>query len=272
MSYFLTSDNVKIYYNQVGSGKAIILIHGWSCSHLHFNNQIEELSKNFKVIYYDLRGHGISEIPDYGLTMPRLAIDLKELLEHLSLKDVTLVGWSMGTSIIFDYISQFGCEKLHKLCLIDMTPKVITDDTWNYRSYGNFSCEDNFNKIVRMSGDWNKFSQYFTPALFSKSGGTDEKLLNWALNEMLKSSPNAMVRIWISMTSKNYLNVLKNISIPTLIIYGEESALYPPENSEYMNREIPKSTVIPFPKCGHALFLEKPEMFNNKLTKFIIKG
>jgi pimeloyl-ACP methyl ester carboxylesterase len=269
MSYFLTSDNVKIYYDQVGSGKPVILIHGWSCSHLHFNNQIKELSKSFKVIYYDLRGHGISEIPDYGLTMPRLANDLKELIEHLALKDVTLVGWSMGTSIIFDYISQFGCDNLHKLCLIDMTPKIITDDIWNYNSYGNFSCEDNFKKIVRMNEDWNKLVQYFVPAMFAKSGYTDEKLINWALNEMLKSSPNAMIRIWISMTSKNYLHILKKISIPTLITCGEESVLYPPENSEYMNKEIPESKLLSFPKCGHALFLEEPEMFNDELTKFI---
>ena len=269
MPYFLTSDNVKLYYNHVGSGNPVILIHGWSCNHLFFNNQIQELSKNFKVIYYDLRGHGISEIPDYGLNISRFAMDLKELIDLLNLKNVTLVGWSMGASIIFDYISQFGCENLHKLCLIDMTPKVITDANWNYISYGNFSCESNFNKIVNMNKDWVKFCKYFIPALFAKSGCTDKKVLNWAIGEALKSSSNVMIRMWISMSSKDYLPVLKNILISTLITYGEESIFYPPENSEYMHKEIVDSNLLPFPKCGHALFIENPQMFNEELTKFI---
>lgn len=271
MPYFETSDYVKLFYNQAGEGKPVILIHGWSCSHLHFKNQIEELSTSFQVTYFDLRGHGLSEVPDYGLTIKRFAKDLKELIEYLKLEDVTLVGWSMGTSIIFEYIRQFGCNNLYKLCLIDMTPKVITDENWNYKSYGNFSCEDNFKKIVKMSADWNKFLQYFVPAMFAKSGGTDEILIKLVLNEMMKNSPSAMVRIWISMSDNNYLNVLKDISIPTLITYGEESVLYPPENSEFMSKEIRDSKLLSFHKCGHALFLEKPEMFNKELSEFINK-
>lgn len=271
MPYFLTSDNVRLYYNCIGSGAPIILLHGWACNHQFFNNQIQELSKNFKVVYYDLRGHGSSEVTDYGLNLTRFAIDLKELIDFLALKDVTLVGWSMGTSIIFDYINQFGCENLYNLCLIDMTPKVVTDSNWNYKSYGNFNCESNFNKIVSMSDNWIKFCKYFIPALFAKLGCTDEEVLNWTINEARKSNPNVMIRMWISMSSKNYLPVLKKISIPTLITYGEESIFYPPENSEYMHKEIENSQLLPFPKCGHALFMENSEIFNKELTKFINK-
>lgn len=269
MSYFLTSDNVKMYYGEKGTGKPVVLIHGWSCSHLHFEKQIEELSKKFKVVYYDLRGHGLSEVPDYGLTLPRFAQDLKELIDHLNLKDVTLVGWSMGTSIIFDYVSQFGCNNIYKLCLIDMSPKLITDDNWKYGLYGKYSYEDNLNLLVELNADWNKFAGAFIPAIFAKSGCRDDKILNWAFEQAYKNSPDVMVRMWVSMSAKNYLSVLKDITVPTLITYGAESCLYPAENSEYLHKNIVKSKLVPFPKCGHYLFGEKPDMFNEELTKFI---
>lgn len=269
MSYFLTSDNVKMYYDESGSGKPVILIHGWSCSHLHFKSQIEELSKNFRVIHYDLRGHGLSEVPDYGFTLPRFAKDLKELIEHLNLKDVTLVGWSMGTSIIFDYVSQFSCDNLHKLCLIDMSPKLMTDDSWKYGLYGKFSNDDNLNTMVDLNADWNKFAEAFIPAIFAKSGCKDKAMLDWAFEQALKNSPNVMIRMWVSMSTKDYLPILSNISVPTLITYGAESFLYPAENSEYMASKIPNSKLLPFPKCGHALFMENSEMFNEELKSFI---
>ncbi|QGU94565.1 alpha/beta fold hydrolase [Clostridium bovifaecis] len=269
MSYFLTSDNTKIFYNEAGNGRPVVLIHGWSCSHLHFQNQINELSRNYRVIYYDLRGHGISEVTDYGLTLPRFAQDLKELIEHLNLKDVTLVGWSMGTSIIFDYVKQFGCANLYKLCLIDMAPKIITDETWKYGLYDGFSYEDNLNTMVDLNANWHKFAEGFIPAIFAKSGCRDKNILDWAFEQAFKNSPHVMIRMWVSMSSQNYLPVLSKITVPTLITYGAESFLYSNKNSEYMNREIPNSRLVSFPRCGHALFMEKPEMFNEELIKFI---
>ncbi|SKC82990.1 alpha/beta fold hydrolase [Maledivibacter halophilus] len=269
MSYFLTSDNVKLYYEEHGEGKPLILIHGWSCSHRFFKFQIAELAKYYRVIAYDLRGHGISEVPEFGINIPRYAEDLKDLITHLSLKDVSLVGWSMGTTIIFEYIKQFGCDNLSKLCFIDMTPKLITDESWTYGLYGDFSQGLNHETLDIMNKSWSEFCKGFIPAIFATSGCKDKELLDWAFKEALKNSENIMVRMWISMSYENYLDLLPKISVPVLITYGAESALYSPENSEYMGKKIPNSKVLPFPVCGHCLHLEKPEMFNEELLKFL---
>lgn len=269
MSFFLTSDNVKLYYQVQGEGKPVVLIHGWSCSHEHFKNQIDELAKKYQVVAYDLRGHGLSEVPDYGLNIPRFAQDLKELIAFLNLKTVSLVGWSMGTTIIFEYLKQFGQTNLDKLCFIDMTPRIVTDGSWKNGLYGEFPMEANVETLVALNEDWKAFAEGFIPAIFAKSGARDKALEAWALEQAFKNSPNVMTRMWISMSTRNYVDLVPTITLPTLITYGAESCLYTPENSEYMGKKMPNAKVLPFPKCGHALMLEEPKRFTDALISFL---
>lgn len=72
MAYFLTDDNTKIYYEIEGEGKPIVFTHGWTCNHGFFKKQVSKLTEKYKVITYDLRGHGDSERPENGLTMEDL--------------------------------------------------------------------------------------------------------------------------------------------------------------------------------------------------------
>ncbi|WP_446898335.1 alpha/beta fold hydrolase [Clostridium sp. LBM24168] len=270
MSYFLTDDNTKLYYEVAGEGeKTIVFIHGWSASHLFFKKQIPVLSKTYKVVGYDLRGHGLSEESKDGYNLPQYAQDLKNLIDHLKLKNVVLVGWSMGTHIIFEYIKQFGCSSLYKIVLIDMTAKLITDDNYKDGLYGKFTHEDNLNTLEAMNTNWKAFADVFTPAIFAKSGCKDKEELDWTYKEEYKNSPTVMTRMWVSMSIQDYRDVLDKIDIPTLITFGEESCLYMPENSEYLNKMIKGSKKVGFPGCGHSLILEDPDKFNREVENFI---
>ena len=133
MPYFRTNDHVELYFEEQGEGKPVVLIHGWSASRKHFNKQINELAKYHRVISYDLRGHGDSSRVEYGLTMEQFAKDLNDLVIHLNLEDVSFVGWSMGTHIIWEYVKNYGCDNIASLCFIDMTPKLLTDAEWDLR-------------------------------------------------------------------------------------------------------------------------------------------
>jgi len=270
MSYFLTDDNAKLYYEVAGKGeKTIVFIHGWSASHLFFKKQIPVLSKDYEVVSYDLRGHGLSEETKDGYTISRYAQDLKNLIDYLNLKNVVLVGWSMGTHIIFDYVKQFGCDNLDRVVLIDMTAKLITDEDYKYGLYGKFTHEDNLSTMVTMNNDWKAFADVFTPGIFAKSGCRDEEELKWTYEEEYKNSPTVMTRMWITMSTQDYRDVLPKISVPALITFGEESCLYARDNSEYLNKIIKNSKLVGFEKCGHGLQLEDSDKFNKELKDFI---
>ncbi|HVI41991.1 MAG TPA: alpha/beta hydrolase [Anaerovoracaceae bacterium] len=270
MAYFLTDDNVKLFYEVKGEGKkTIVLIHGWSAHHLFYKKQISELAKDYRVVYYDLRGHGLSEEPDNGYTIPRYAQDLKNLIDYLDLKDVVLVGWSMGTYVMFDYVKQFGFGGVDKMIIIDMTSKLITDDEYKFGLYGKFSMEENLATMVAMNENWKGFADAFVPAIYAKSGCKNKEDLQWNYEEAYKNSATVMTRMWVSMSAQDYRDLLPKITVPTMITFGEESCLYPKENSEYLNQMIKGSKLVGFPNCGHGLQLEDAAKFNKEVKDFI---
>lgn len=183
MPYFCTEDNVNLYYEDQGKGKPIVLIHGWSCSRHHFSKQKSELLKSYRVISYDLRGHGDSGRVEHGHTMTQFAKDLKDLVDYLGLEDVSFVGWSMGTHIIWEYVKNYGCENVSKLCFIDMTPKLLTDEEWKLGLFGNYEHETNLMTLASMCADWNTHAERFVPGMFAPTFD-DQQLLKWADYEM----------------------------------------------------------------------------------------
>ena len=263
MTIFKTSDGVELFFQIQGEGRPVVFIHGWSADHTKFDPQFEELSKKYKVITYDLRGHGKSERPEKGLTLNRFAIDLKELMEYLELKDVALVGWSMGTSIIFEYVKTYGVSGLSSITIIDMTPKLINDDKWKLGLYhGKYKLKDAMNDLTTMYEDLLSFAEPFLKITIPYLSQSE---LQQALERFKNNTPHILAAMWYAMVYNDYREVLPKITVPTQIIYGDKSTLYSKETAEYLNSKIPNSKVIPFENCTHLLIVENPD----KLTQVV---
>ena len=269
MPYFLTSDNVKIFYQITGQGKPIVFVHGWSACHKHYQAQIDDFSSNYQVIAYDLRGHGLSEVSNYGLDMKTYARDLKEIIDYLGLDDIVLVGWSMGVHILYDYIQQFGCYKLKKLCTIDQSPKFCTEEGWAYGLYLNYSYKDAMTDLGMISSDWPAFADALVPALFSKETKHPREEISWYYEKAHDNSVDVMVRMWLAMALTDYRDVLETITVPTLVTCGKEGFGHRVVTHEYQVGKIPDARLVAFDHCGHMPFVEDAERFNAELKAFI---
>ncbi|MDQ0216034.1 pimeloyl-ACP methyl ester carboxylesterase [Oikeobacillus pervagus] len=267
MPFFCTEDHASLYFEDKGQGKPIVFIHGWSCSRHHFSKQVNELKESYRVISYDLRGHGDSERVEHGLTMEQFAKDLKDLVNYLELEDVSFVGWSMGTHIIWEYVKQYGCDNVSNLCFIDMTPKLLTDEEWKLGLFGDFGHEKNLLTLASICKDWDAHVSAFTPGIFAPTFD-DPNLLEWMIKEAKRNTPHVMVNMWIAMAIQDYREVLPQITVPCLITYGTKS-FYSKENSEYIESKVPQSKLVEFEHCGHALHLEDTAKFNHELAQFI---
>jgi len=286
--YFVTDDHVRLYYESRGAGKPVLLIHGLTGNHRHFKKQVPALARHFRVVTLDLRGHGDSEAPEHGLTLRRLAADVRELTDYLELGDFSLVGWSMGAHVIFEYIKNYTCAGIEKVVIIDMAPRLLKAPDWGYglsgvfsRKTGDFGHEDNLFMLGAMLEDWERYSQVVAERILNKSL-FNEKLefdrladfkgkedLPWLYAEARRNTPHAIIAFWISMSIQDYRPVLKEISVPCLITHGLESNYYPPENYAYMQSRIPSARVVPFDGCGHALHIQDAEKFNNLVIDFL---
>jgi len=288
--FFITEDHVKLYYEDRGKGKPVILIHGLTASRRHFRKQVPVLSCNYRVIACDLRGHGDSDRPKDGLTLPRLAKDISELIAHLDLQDVSLVGWSLGGHVILEYIKQLKCNNISKIAMIDMSPKLMKADGWTCGlrgisgKFGDFTQEDNLLVMSVMSGNWEQYSALLIPRLFNRSHvepGVNiftaadfpwKDDLGWLYEEARRNTPHVVLFLWISMMMQDYRPQLAEIDVPCLLAWGRESNYYGQDNYAYMQAALvrsPEVTVVPFEGCGHALHIQDPERFNRTLMRFI---
>src|SRR6202050_2279921 len=120
------SGNVDLYYEDHGSGKPVVLIHGYPLSGASWDKQVPVLlAAGHRVITYDRRGFGKSSQPIVGYDYDTFAADLNTLLEHLDLSDVVLAGFSMGTGEVTRYLVTYGSARVRKAALLGTIPPFV---------------------------------------------------------------------------------------------------------------------------------------------------
>lgn len=271
MKTFTTSDQVKLAYKLEGEGKPLVLVHGWSGNMDNFTPQLEELKKSYQVLSYDHRGHGFSQRPLYGLSLKRLAQDLEELMDHLGLEEVLLAGWSMGAMTLFDYVRQFGTGRLKACLIIDMTPKLINDDSWHLGLYdGSYREEDNKKDLSQMFENFLVFSGEFMKKALPYL--TDELMEAMAKEQQASGIPPAdllaLTGLWHAMGAADYREDLSKIDVPTRIFRGKLTSLYSKETADYIADRIMGTRIVEFEGASHMLVVEQASRVSQEILDF----
>ena len=124
-------DQVELHFGDVGTGRPVVLIHGWPLSHRMWEPQVPALNAaGFRTVAYDRRGFGHSGFPSGGYDYDTFAGDLHDLMTELDLHDAVLVGFSMGGGEVARYLSRYGADRVSKVALVaSVTPYLMqTDD------------------------------------------------------------------------------------------------------------------------------------------------
>ncbi len=252
-----------LYVTTKGDKKnqAIIFVHGFPYDHNMWNFQIEELSKSYYCIAYDVRGLGKSYVGDGQYTMEAFVWDLYSVIDGLNLDKPVLCGLSMG-----GYIALRAVEKEQK-----RFKALILCDT---RSQS----DDNEGKLKRAMAinqinteGLSAFVEPFVTNCFWKQTVRKQTgLFNGILESSKKHNPIGVKGGLIAMLSRtDTTKALKKFKLPTLILVGKYDALTPPEVMEKMAKKIKKSDFYVVPKAGHMAPLENPKFVNDKIMKFL---
>lgn len=269
--YIQTAPNVKLYVKDYGSGKPVILIHGWPLSGEMWEYQVETLvENNFRVITYDRRGFGKSSQPWNGYSYDSLTDDLKSIIDQLELTDVTLVGFSMGGGEVVRYFSRHGGKNVSKAVLISsITPFLLrTTDNPEGRNP-----EDNEERTNTIKNDRINFIDNFGKTFFGVS------LLNKPLSTPLLeyyrmlcsvASPHATLECAKSSSTTDFRDEMSSINVPTLIIHGDEDDIVPIEiSSEKASELIPNNKFLVYEEAPHGLFYTERDRLNKDLIEFL---
>ena len=277
MPYFQSFDNQSIFFTEhKGTSKEILVfLHGWTSSQVYYQQLVKPL-KEFNLYFWDARSHGKSFVDPAG-TIAKMARDLDVFLTKLSGKGpITVVGHSMGALTLFEYVGQFGTKNIQRAVIVDQSPKLVTDSTWDLGIYGNYPEERN-----------QEFIQLFLEDLGLGVIRLGTCGLNLEYNKLFLTHPEffydrkrtfsleqtkAQVKIWESLTAADYRNVLSRITVPTLLLYGEKSQYYKRETALYMKEKITDSRLCFFPKGDHSPFVQEQEEFTRQIREFISEG
>ncbi|WP_372597506.1 alpha/beta fold hydrolase [Amphritea sp.] len=264
MEQITATDGTKIHYLRLGKGSPVIFLHGWSASAKDWLPFASALADHHEVICWDARGHGgHAQNPGSSSDIRDMATDLQQLISHHQLDNVLLVGHSMGALTLWQYIQDFGCSKLCGVCIVDQSPRLITDKQWQNGIYGNFDKIANEQFISKLRDN-------FAEALLQlvANGYNRKSYENYHRNsrgfqqmrehlQTLDSEP--LVQCWESLTAADFTGVLPLMDIPALLIYGDESQFYAQAVAEYVRDNISDSELHIYENSDHS-----PQLFHRE--------
>ncbi len=274
MSFITTKLGDKIFYKDWGHGRPVVFSHGWPLTADAWDGQmLFLLSKGYRVIAHDRRGHGRSSQTWENNTMDQYADDLAEVINQLDLKDVILVGHSTGGGEVTRYLGRHGTKRVSKLVLLGaVTPLML-------KAKDNVDGTDMavFDGIRRATQD--NRAQFFTDLSMQFYGynRSDAKISEgirhsfWQQGMMggIKSIYDCIKEF----SESDFREDLRKIDIPVLIVHGDDDQMVPIKASALSTAKLVKNgTLKIFNGASHGIAQTHQDEFNTLLLDFIEEG
>jgi non-heme chloroperoxidase len=265
--YVIASDGTRLHYEDHGAGRTLILIHGWSFSGRFFNGNVDELAAEYRVIVVDLRGHGESDKPDRGYRVARLAKDLFDLIEALELEDVTVLGWSIGASIIWSYLELFGNHRLAACVFVQQVPRQYYGADWKFNHTTCFDEPSLARLQTQVEDDLAAFDQQQLTTVFHTPPNDIDRSIYLA--EMAKAPPRVRNALMADHTRHDWRDQIPAITLPSLVLVARNDATYPWPGPAWVGENIAGARTEFFEDSGHALFIDEADKFNGIVRGFL---
>jgi pimeloyl-ACP methyl ester carboxylesterase len=271
MPTLTAAPGVDLHYQDFGAGDPVVLIHGWPLSSRSWEAQIPALiADGRRVITYDRRGFGASSQPWDGYDYDTFAADLDAVLRHLDLREVTLVGFSMGGGEVARYLGTYGTDRIAKAVFAGAVPPYL------YKSDDNpdGALDDATIKAFQqgVSTDRIAFVDGFATNFFTagKELKVSEAQVRYAQELAHIASPKGTLDCIAAFGLTDFRGDLSKISIPTLVIHGDSDAIVPFEHSGKRTAEaIAGSKVVIIKDGPHGINASHPAEFNEALLAFL---
>ncbi|MDF1727445.1 MAG: alpha/beta hydrolase [Sulfitobacter sp.] len=254
-----------------GTGRPVVLIHGWPLSGAAWQPQIEPLKEaGFRVISYDRRGFGDSDKPGDGFDYDTLASDLNDLILAHDLQDLSLVGFSMGGGEVARYVTNHGEERLHSVVFASAVPPYLLKTDDNPDGPLTQDAADEFEKNLRADRD--EFFDGFTNDFFSAEDElkVSEVERQKAIALCKQSSEEAALGCMKAWATTDFRNDLGKITVPTLVMHGTGDGVVPIEGSGHRTHKmVAHSQLHEIEGAPHGCNVSHADEFNKALIDFL---
>jgi non-heme chloroperoxidase len=273
MAIITTSDGTNLFYKDWGPKDAqpIMFHHGWPLSADDWDNQmLFFLSHGYRVIAHDRRGHGRSDQTDSGNDMDTYAADVAEIAKALDLKDAIHIGHSTGGGEVVRYVAIAERGRVAKAVLIGAIPPVMVRSDANPDGVPP-DVFDGFRAAVAANR-----AQFFLDVAggpfygFNREGAeVSQGLVNNWWRQGMAGGAKAHYDCIAAFSETDFTEDLTAISVPVLILHGEDDQVVPIENSAHKAIKLVRDgTLKTYPGLSHGLFATHPDLINADLIAF----
>jgi non-heme chloroperoxidase len=265
------SDPVELYYEDHGSGPAVVLLHGWPVDSRSWEPQLRPLlDAGQRVILYDRRGFGRSSHPTTGYDFDTLAADLDAVLTSLDLRDATVVGFSLGTGELARYVGTYGTARLRSCVFIEsLAPSFAksAENPWGVDPAGVASVQqaiaaDRFKWLTALVGDFLNLDDYLGTRV-------SEETVRAIWNAGSEASPLATSACppgWL----EDFGSDIERIDVPTLILHGTADRILPIDGQgRRLHAALPAARYVEIDGGPHVMCVTHAEEVNRELVAFL---
>ncbi len=264
---------IELHYEDYGTGKPVVLIHGWPLSGRSWESQVPALVEaGYRVIAYDRRGFGESSQPWGGYDYDTLAADLDKLMQHLDLREAALVGFSMGGGEVVRYLGVHGSDRVAKAVLASAVPPYL------------FKSDDNPDGVLDddaiagmeagLKSDRLAFLDEFTTNFFSAGDAmkVSEAQREYARDVAAQASPKGTLDCIAAFGRTDFRGDVEKLTVPTLVIHGDSDAIVPFEASGKRSAAaIDGSELVVIEGGPHGINASHAEQFNQAVLDFLAR-
>ncbi|HEX2048157.1 MAG TPA: alpha/beta fold hydrolase [Acidimicrobiales bacterium] len=262
---FAEVDGVRLHYADAGSGEpALVLLHAFPLHSGMWAPQLEHLSAERRVLAPDLLGFGASDAPEtmFRYTMAGYADLVAGLLDHLGLERVVLGGLSMGGYVAFAFLREYA-ERVAGLILADTRAAADTTDVFERRT-------DQQDQVARIGTD--ALVDTLLEGLLAEHTRTSRPGLVEQVRRLMGNPPAGFIGALEAMKYRpDASEELPKISVPTLVLVGEDDGPSPPDVARAMQERIPGAELVVLPRAGHLSNLEAADEFNAAVAEFLAR-
>ncbi|MGW2628989.1 alpha/beta fold hydrolase [Streptomyces chattanoogensis] len=270
MPYFEGSDRTSLFYTDWGQGKPVVFVSGAWLSSSSWEFQMLPLSeRGLRCVAFDKRGHGRSDWVGHGFDYDTLADDLAALLDHLDLREVTLVAHSMGGGEVIRYLSRHGYDRVSRVVLISVTAPLMVWAPDNPEGVDRTVFDALLAERTRDRPRWmaQNAQAFFATHLGNK---ISSELIEWTVQRCLDCSAKAAVEVIKTGCCTDLREEAAALQVPTLIIHGDADASALIElTGRRLERLVPDNTYKEYAGAGHGIFMTHADALNQDLLDFI---
>ncbi len=255
---YIKLNQIQFYYEITGEGEPVLLLHGLGSSTIDWENQVPALAANYQVISMDLRGHGKTDKPVQKYTIPLFTQDVIALLAHLNLKNINVVGLSMGGMIAFQLVVDRP-DLVNSVVILNSGPEVKVR-TWKDRKM--VWQRQFFMKILGLK----TFSKILAKRLFPEEN--QEALREKFYSRWIQNDKKAYYRAFMSFINWGVAEKIHTIQKPLLAIAAENDYTPVSIKEEYV-KKIPGAKLVVIKNSRHATPSDQPEKLNEAILDFL---